>query len=116
MQVIPNDRILAVDVDGTLVDTLNHITISPYLVLNYGNSIYKLAPRRFNIDLMIHHKRVRGYFIMVWSANGVVWAERVVKLLGLEQYVDLVITKPLEYIDDKPVEQWMTNRIWLEEK
>lgn len=115
MQVVPRDRILAVDVDGTLIDYLPPDAPKWDHVVMYGHKLFKVKRREFNISLVIHHKEIRGYFILVWSANGNAWAENIVKTLGLENYVDLVLTKPLEYVDDKPVTEWMKNRIFIEE-
>lgn len=49
----------------------------------------------------------------MWSAGGGEWAEAVVKALGLEKYVDLVMNKPSWYYDDKEAKDWMGKRIYL---
>lgn len=58
-----------------------------------------LLPHRYHIEQLKQHK-LRGHTIIVWSAGGYDWAEAVVRSLGLEQYVDLVISKPIWCYDD----------------
>lgn len=47
----------------------------------------------------------RGHMVIVWSAGGVDWAERVVKEVGLEGKV-IVMAKPSFMWDDKPPQEW----------
>ena len=42
----------------------------------------------------------KSQLVVVWSATGVNWAEKIVRLLGLEEYVDLVMSKPDQLYDD----------------
>lgn len=63
-------------------------------------------PHRSNIEQLKEHKR-RGHTIIVWSAGGWRWAEQAIRLLGLEDYVDLVIEKPSFVYDDKQVHEFM---------
>ena len=67
-------------------------------------------PMQNNIDSLIRHAE-RGHYVVVWSAGGHEWAARVVKELGLADYVDLVMTKPRWYLDDMPADSWMA-RYW----
>lgn len=62
---------------------------------------------------ILKDRKARGSYIVVWSAGGFAWANAVVKALGLEQYVDLVMTKPHAYIDDKKAEEFMGEHIYL---
>lgn len=41
-----------------------------------------------------------GYTVVVWSAGGSAWAERVVQQLGLAECVDVIVSKPSLWIDD----------------
>lgn len=64
----------------------------------YGKK-YLLVPHQKHIDKLKEHKR-EGFTIIVWSAGGAEWSKEVVKVLGLENYVDLMISKPCYYYDD----------------
>lgn len=125
MQVIDNDKIVFCDIDDTLVLwPENHpdkfpnksfsqpFDVSVEFLDPYDNSINNLVPYQKHIDLLKKYKG-RGYFIIVWSAGGVKWAESVVKTLGLKDYVDLVMTKSLKYIDDLDASKILGERIYL---
>ena len=45
--------------------------------------------------------------IMVWSFAGAEWATGVVQALGLDQYVDIVMGKPVALYDDWPIDLWL---------
>lgn len=79
----------------------------------YTNDKCFVSPHKGHIDLL-KEMFGRGRYVVVWSAAGGKWADAVVKKLNLEQYVHLVITKPLAYVDDKPVESWLNTRIYLD--
>jgi hypothetical protein len=66
----------------------------------------KLVPHIPHIEQLKKHK-MRGHTIIVWSAGGWDWAAAAVKALGLEKYVDLVISKPTWIYDDKKPEEFM---------
>ena len=58
-----------------------------------------LVPNPHNI-LLLKKMAARGHSIVVWSGGGADWAEAVVKALELEDFVDVVTSKPQYYIDD----------------
>ena len=105
---IGNDKIVFFDVDDTLV-----MWGSP--PLDYEGQIVRLnchgwqdnyAIYDSNILAMKEHKK-RGHTVIVWTQGGVDWAEAVVKGLGLEEYVDAVMSKPSWVYDDLPTSAWM---------
>lgn len=65
----------------------------------YNGETYWLIPHAKHIDFL-KSCHGRGHLIVVWSAGGSAWAKEVVSKLGLSQYVHLIITKPVRYIDD----------------
>lgn len=112
MKVIENESIIFFDCDDTLVmwglDPINPAyVINPY----YGES-ERLAPHKGHIKVL-KERKARGSTIVVWSAGGYKWAEAVVKALNLEEYVDLCMTKPHAYVDDKTAAEIMGERIYL---
>jgi hypothetical protein len=74
-----------------------------------------LLPHRKHIEQLKQHK-FRGHTIIVWSAGGWDWAEAAVKALGLEKYVDLVISKPIWFYDDLPCQEFMGKRYYFDDK
>lgn len=74
----------------------------------------------FNLTVSTKHVRclkehaARKHPIVVWSQGGADWAETVVVALGLEKYVDLVISKPRWFYDDMSPKIWLDGWIYKE--
>jgi hypothetical protein len=116
MRVVNQESTIFVDCDDTLImwgeykefDIREKIEIkSPYDNTSSFHFIHKGHIK------VLKDRKARGSFIVVWSAGGFAWAEAVVKALGLEEYVDLCMTKPHAYIDDKKAEEFMGEHIYL---
>ncbi len=75
-----------------------------------------LVPHAKHIELLKQAK-FRGHVVIVWSAGGADWAEEVVKKLGLESYVDVIVSKPDWFIDDLRAGEFMPemNRVYIED-
>jgi len=90
------------DVDDTLVmwEIPNGFE-EDLVTIQCRDYIELLAPNKYNIN---HLKKLakRGHAIVVWSAGGSDWAEAVVKALELEDFVEVVMSKPHYLIDDMP--------------
>jgi hypothetical protein len=116
MKTIKNELVRPYDVDGTL--------IVPYNVGgDYGRVIDIVDPVNNNkrirmrvnepmVRLMLEEKQ-RGGFIIVWSRSGFEWAANVIKAIGLEETVDLVMSKPVVYFDDMNVNEWLKDRVFI---
>lgn len=115
MKVINSEQIICIDVDDTLVmhakakkrDNLVHIT-DPY------DGFQRCLVMHVPHIKILKDRKARGATILVWSQSGHAWAEAVICALGLQDYVDYVLSKPTAYIDDKKVQDWMAERIYLE--
>jgi predicted phosphatase len=117
MKTIDTESTVFIDVDETLVmwdveakeyDTRRILEIkSPY-----DGVSHVLYVHTGHIKIL-KDRKARGSFIVVWSAGGFAWAEAVVKALKLEKYVDLCMTKPHAYIDDKEAKDIMGERIYI---
>jgi FMN phosphatase YigB (HAD superfamily) len=109
--VIDTESTIFFDVDDTLVmwgKEENRIEVKePY----YGEPTF-VTPHKGHIKIL-KDRKARGSFIVVWSAGGYRWAAAVIKALKLEEYVDLVMTKPHAYVDDKQPNEIMGERIYL---
>ncbi len=94
------------DIDDTLLEwyTCHKDEENATLIKNNGHSFYKKAIVP-NIRALKAHARA-GHLVVVWSAGGSGWAECVIKALGLQQYVNLILTKPDYYYDDQPAVAW----------
>lgn len=79
----------------------------------YGEDRY-IRPHVEHISFLKSLK-ARGCHIKVQSHNGALWAANVVRALGLEDYVDEVITKPFKIIDDEDPKSWLPHTIYIQE-
>lgn len=105
--------IVFTDIDGTLVDEIpvsNMYTIT--FKHPYQDREVHVLPNLRNIDLLKNWK-ARGRTVIAWSAAGHAWAFSVINALGLEDHVDIVMEKPIAYLDDLEAEMWMGQRVWL---
>src|SRR3990167_4522800 len=108
MIILPDKQTIYCDVDDTLVmwDFKEGSLLIDGVCVN---------PHTTHIEMLKEYKE-RGYNIVVWSQGGSDWAAAVVKELKLEDIVDLVITKPMVYIDDLHCTQFMGERIYKKYK
>lgn len=114
MYIYEDDNLIFFDVDDTLVmwgdsDNPDAIEIKD----PYYDKVEKLVPNQAHLKLL---KRAsgRGRGIVVWSHGGSLWAATVVKALGIEKFVNLVMTKPEYYVDDVPITEWPFIHLYLE--
>lgn len=116
MKVFDNEHVVVIDVDDTLVMWDMHYGIEhPDRIAfhdPYDNSTNYLTPNKKHIALLKKYSG-RGMFVVVWSAAGTQWAKSVVNTLGLNDYVDVVMTKPSKYVDDLQAAEILGNRIYL---
>lgn len=103
------------DVDDTLVMHTKDFKATDEVVKIYCPIEGKQLTFRVNEPMvrLLKEEHSKGHFVMVWSRGGNQWATDVVKALDLEHYVHLTLDKPLAYMDDKPVEDWLIYRVYL---
>lgn len=110
MQVIENEHPVAYDIDQTL---FMHSDNGIDSIINpYSGSVIKGYLNLNHAELLKQHHG-RGKFVIVWSKAGVKWAEAVLNHFGLNQYVDLVITKLDQYVDDLPADKILGEHVYL---
>lgn len=114
--VLKSDRIVWVDVDDTLIGwDLSAYKDHKPITINHVNGPVLVVPNQKNINTIIKFYKL-GYTIVVHSGSGHGWAKKVVDSLRLKPYVSLIMSKPLYYFDDKPVETWAGYRVWRDPK
>lgn len=114
----PGEQVVVCDVDDTLImyDLSSYSGVKTEIIVNpYSQMGIEIVPNKKNINTLIKFKKL-GYFVIVWSRTGKLWADAVVKELGLTEFVDQTLCKPLFYIDDKDAETWIGTRVWRAEK
>jgi FMN phosphatase YigB (HAD superfamily) len=118
MIVVKSELNIFFDVDGTLVIHDDHNEVPGIgkikIVDPNDKSINYLKPHKNHVSFLKKCKG-RGNHVTVWSGGGYRWAEAVVKALKLEEYVDVVMTKPSRYVDDLDAPEWLGPRIFLKE-
>lgn len=108
---IKNDRVVCFDCDGTLIVQGKPDDERAIAFVHYG--VERFVPHKAHIEALVEAKR-EGKFVIVWSHRGSEWVNEVIKKLGLENYVDLMMPKPTAYVDDLPADEWM-NRVFISE-
>lgn len=105
---IDEDKLVSFDCDDTLVmwnEEKGHQ--QPYagaLEFDLWDSKVYLTPHHKHIKKLIGYKRA-GYKVIVWSMGGNAWAREVVRVLQLEDHVDLIMSKPSILYDDMPLNE-----------
>lgn len=118
MKVIEKENIRPFDVDHCLVKEVDGVlTTSTLLQTDIVDPLTGLYIKvRVNQAMvrLLKEEHHRGGYIIVWSRSGYEWARNVITALRLEQYVHLVMSKPVVYFDDTPIENWLKDRVFLD--
>lgn len=117
MKYYDSQMVIMFDVDDTLVmhEISEEMPGDVYVKDPYDNKDNLLRTHERHVKLLKDFK-ARGYTVCVWSAAGAPWAKAVVDALKLEEYVDIVMSKPLKYVDDLPANEILGSRLYLNEK
>lgn len=112
MKVITNEYVTFWDVDDTLVmhglEGGLRVKIKDPISDKYINLMVNEPMVR-----LMQEEAGRGAYIVVWSRGGQAWANAVVTALNLDPHVHLIMSKPMAYFDDKPIEEWLPYRVYL---
>lgn len=116
MNIVTDESVVFVDVDNTLIEDYTpptyfvekgtvplggFVPTKEYLQLDYyGKPVVKKAIQ-VHVDFVRSLKQ-RGYYVIVHSGNGYLWAKQVVTALDMVDCVDMVMTKACKHIDDDP--------------
>lgn len=119
-KVLKSHIVSCYDCDDTLVrwiwdqnekEELRHKLVKFHIknIVYHTSHVWLLPNEEVITNLKLN--KTTGSSIIVWSAGGYSWAEEVVKVLKLEEYVDIIMSKPSMYVDDLPCAEWMGK--WL---
>lgn len=116
MKILESETVVMVDVDDTLVMWAEGYRQpgegKVRFVDPYDQAVQYLTPHHKHIELIQKYKG-RGFKIIVWSAGGYEWAKSVITTLGMQESVDMVMSKPIKYMDDLPAEEILGTRVYL---
>lgn len=103
------------DVDDTLLNwTYEPNPAEDRIKVECDGYIQYLTPMKKNIEQLKAHA-ARGHTVIVWSAGGSSWALAAVKALQLEDFVHLVIEKPMWILDDLQPSEFMPKARWYKD-
>jgi hypothetical protein len=109
VNVIENELIVVCDVDMTLIRPSDGGSLN----IAYAGVVKPHEPIMEHVELIKSYKH-RNFFVIVWSANGYAHAKQAVEALKLERFVDLILSKPLKWVDDKQdIESVLGARVYL---
>lgn len=107
------EHVVCFDCDDTLV-MWGKKTNDVYIKDPYTDSDILLKKHNKHIKLLQDYK-ARGYYVVVWSAGGYLWAKAVVEGLGLRDSVDHIMAKPVKYVDDLDATEILGTRVYLKD-
>lgn len=116
MKILEGETVVMCDIDDTILmwdnsDSDHRIkTICPY-----SGDIRYLRPHNRHIELLKQYK-ARGFTIVFWSAAGYLWAKEAVNVLGLNDIADLIMTKPMKYLDDLQANEVLGARVYIKDE
>ena len=127
---LDNEFTIMIDIDDTLImwDSPNHphemMTAEDQIKYNKEDLVHILDPyTKDNWYFRKHNKHIeflktckaQGYQVIVWSGGGAKWAKTVTEALGLQEFVDVTMVKPIKFVDDLPANEVLVNRIYLKD-
>jgi len=114
MKTVASEQVICIDIDETLVLHKKAKKKDKVVAITdpYDNAQRYLVVHQPHVKVL-KDRKARGAYIIVWSQGGFAWASAVVRALGLEAQVDLVLSKPSLYIDALPVQDWMSERLYI---
>lgn len=112
MKIITNPNVVMFDVDRTLIEPYEEHkhSLSDKITISTPSGNEDFVELK-HVTRILKRQHVQQHFIVVWSQGGDYWATVVLKALNLQDYVDLVITKPKWYHDDVDANEFMTRSI-----
>ena len=115
MITIKGKNFVYFDVDDTLINWNRRDTENSFIfTIPDSGGVWCMEANWDIVRKLKEHKR-NGDTVVVWSQGGWDWAEEVVSVLNLQQYVDVIMSKPHRYYDDLHCSVFMED-IWMKVK
>lgn len=112
MQILETEQLITCDIDETLISWEQPAGNRISFRCPYSNDWLSVTPMSANIKVLTNHL-ARGTKVIVWSRSGYKWAKAVLDALRIDHDNILVASKPIAYIDDKPCQEWMGEKVFL---
>lgn len=115
MNVIRNEQVVPLDVDGTIIlwGKIKKGQRALRYTCPYTQAQMTVRVHEPNVAI-VRERLARGATILAWSASGHAKAEAVLKALKIDGPNVYVLSKPVGYLDDIDCSEWMGKRIWLD--
>ncbi len=115
MKIVKSERVTPFDVDCCLIYPNAEGNEDMPGVMIYDAVDQKYLHLKYNPNMvrLLREEHERGSYIIVWSRSGWKWAKNAVIALGLETYVDRVMSKPIVYFDDTEIQDWLKDRVYI---
>lgn len=107
------ESVIFFDIDDTLILWGKNKTDVSFIEPHSGCIESGIANKEHVQRLKDHYNA--GHFIIAWSGGGAEYCKRAIEALGLTKYTHLSISKPMQYYDDLPAEEWMGRRSYIGE-
>jgi phosphoglycolate phosphatase-like HAD superfamily hydrolase len=97
---VKDGNVFACDIDDTIVMwDVPYDYDGPTVKIKTNGFIEICIPNEYVIEHIKKLKK-RNYSIVIWSAGGSDWGESVINSLGLDKYVDVIMPKISDHMDD----------------
>ncbi len=110
-KIIESEQIICFDCDDTIVmwnEAIKDVVVEDA----YDETLHNLTRHEKHIKLLKDHKS-RGFTVILWSAAGYAHAVSVAKALDILPYCDIIMSKPIKFVDDLPASEVLVNRVYL---
>jgi len=110
-----HENVVCFDVDDTLIlwgRLLNNDEPTTEMLCPYTGVTEKGQTHLEHVERIKQHK-ADGHFVIVWSQGGGEYAYNACVGLGILEYVDLCLDKPMQYYDDLDCSKWMGRSTYL---
>lgn len=118
MVTIKSENIKPFDIDETLILTITGSEPEDAVYTAVQDPLDETNFIEFRVHepmvRLLKEESARGAFVIAHSRSGFQWAQNVIDALELKKYVNICMSKPIVYFDDKDVTHWLKDRVYLD--